>query len=110
MSGHRRAPVRFHVFVVHRVPLPVVVGRIGLALGIELTACVGAVRGPYHRWSDADGMDVLVQSVTADDVELLGVGDDGCLVFTTGLDDAACAALDTVADLELLDADVLRAA
>jgi hypothetical protein len=99
--------VRFHVFAVHKAVPAEVAARISDVLDIRLRPSFGSLRGLYYRWSDPSGADVLVQSGTADDVELLGVPEGTCLVFTTDLCDDDYAALDALTELLLLDADSL---
>jgi hypothetical protein len=101
--------VRFHVFGAGDLPLEVVAARIGRALDVRLEERVGSLRGRHYRWSDPCGADVLVQSVTPEDAELLDLVD-GCVVYTTALDDAAYDALEGMADLRLLDADLIPVA
>jgi hypothetical protein len=101
--------VRFHVFAVSDASVTEAAERIRDALRIRLRPSLGSVRGLYYRWSDAWGADVLVQSVSSEEAELLGVPQGTCLVFTTELDDDRYAALDALPDLYLLDADVLPA-
>ena len=103
------AVVRFHVFAVRDASVSEIAERIGDALGVRLRPSFGSVRGLYYRWSDVCGADVLVQSVSPDEGDLLGVPPGTCLVYTTDLDDAAYRALDGLADLHLLDAGVLWA-
>ena len=98
------------VFGAGRVAPPeVVAARISRALGVRLEERVGSVRGRHYRWSDLRGADVLVQSVTPEDAELLDLAE-GCVVYTTGLDDAAYVALEGMPDLRLLDADLIPVA
>ena len=109
MSAPPAALVRFHVFAVHEASVSEAAELIRNALRIRLRPSVGSVRGLYYRWSGGWGADVLVQSVSADEAELLGVARGTCLVFTTDLDDDRYAALDRLPDVQLLDADVLPA-
>jgi hypothetical protein len=103
------ALVRFHVFAVGDAAVSEAAERIRDALRIRLRPSFGSVRGLYYRWSDAWGADVLVQSVSDDEAELLGVPRGTCLVFTTDLDDDRYQALERLPDLHLLDADILPA-